>query len=118
MLLKTVIKFQKALALAAAASNRHEAEAAELAARRLMEEYDINPIEIPDASFCNHMNFADNALLKKLRDEWRLRPEFIAAENRRQNRSRGQQARRARESAARIEKLRGLFDDVNLGLTE
>jgi hypothetical protein len=29
MLLKTVIKFQKALALASAASNRHEAEAAE-----------------------------------------------------------------------------------------
>jgi hypothetical protein len=71
MLLKTVITFQKVLALAAAASNRHEAEAAELAARRLMEEYDIDPIDIPDASFYDHMNFADNAVLRKLRDEYR-----------------------------------------------
>jgi hypothetical protein len=47
------------------------------------------------------MNFADNPLLKKLRDEWRARLESIAAEQRRQNWSRGQQARRARERAAR-----------------
>jgi hypothetical protein len=71
MSLKNVIKFQKALALAAAASNRHEAEAAELAVRRLMEAYDIDPIEIPDASLYNHMTFADNTVLQKLRDEYR-----------------------------------------------
>jgi hypothetical protein len=70
MLLKNVIKFQKALALAAAASNRHEAEAAELAVRRLMEAYDIDPIEIPDVSLYNHMTFTDNAVLKTLRDEY------------------------------------------------
>ena len=71
MLLKTVIKFQKALALAAAASNRHEAEAAERAARRVMEACNIDPVELPNVSFYNHMNFADNPVLKKLRDEWR-----------------------------------------------
>jgi hypothetical protein len=71
MSLKGVIKFQKALALAAAASTPFEAEAAERAARRLMETYKIDPVEIPDVSFYSRMNFADNALFKKLREEWR-----------------------------------------------
>ena len=65
------VKFQKALALAAGASNRHEAEAAEVAARKLMAAYEIDPVESPNGSFYNGMNFANNALLKKLRDEWR-----------------------------------------------
>ena len=38
-----IIKFQKALALAAGASNKHEAEAAERAARRVMEACNIDP---------------------------------------------------------------------------
>jgi hypothetical protein len=69
--LHEAVKFQKALALAAGASNRFEAEAAERAARRLMELYNIDPVEFPNISFYNRMNFADNPLLKKLRDEWR-----------------------------------------------
>jgi hypothetical protein len=31
----------------------------------------LDPTRIPDACFVNHANFADNALLKKLRDEYR-----------------------------------------------
>jgi hypothetical protein len=69
--LREAIKFQKTLALAAGASNRFEAEAAELAARRVMGAYNIDPVEFPDGSFYNSMNFANNALLKKLRKEWR-----------------------------------------------
>jgi hypothetical protein len=65
------IKFQKTLALAAAASNKHEAEAAELAARRVMETYNIDPTDIPDRSLYGRMHFSDNPLLKKLREEWR-----------------------------------------------
>lgn len=65
------IRFQKTLALFAAASNSFEAVAAELAARRLLEVHQIDPTIIPNASLYNRMNFADNALLKKLRDEWR-----------------------------------------------
>jgi hypothetical protein len=103
------------LAQFAGTTNPHEAAAAERAARQLMAAYNIDPLHVCDGSFYSHMSFADNALLKKLWDEWRLRPEFIAAEKRRQNRSRGQQARRARESVARMEKLQGLFDDVGLG---
>jgi hypothetical protein len=123
--LQELIRFQKALALFAGTTNPHEAAAAEHMARRLMAAYNIDPLHLCDGSLYSHMNFADNALLKKLRDEWRLRPEFIAAEKRRQNRSRGQQARRARERAAQMEKFRGLFDDAALteklrgmGLTE
>ena len=47
MSLSSVIKFQKTLALAASASNWFEAEAAELAARRLMEGHNIDPVTIP-----------------------------------------------------------------------
>jgi hypothetical protein len=71
MSLRSIIKFQKTLALAASASNSFEAEAAERAARRLMETHNIDPVQIPNVSLYNRMNFADNAVLKRLRDEWR-----------------------------------------------
>lgn len=69
MPLSSDIKFQKALALAASASNSYEAEAAELAARRLMERYSIDPLSIPDISLYDRTNFAGNYLLVKLRAE-------------------------------------------------
>lgn len=66
------IKFQKALAVATRASNKHEAHAAELAARRLMAALEIDPVLSPDRAFTSNMNFADSGgLLEKLRDEWR-----------------------------------------------
>lgn len=71
MPLSSDIKFQKLLALAAKASNPHEAEAAELAARRMITAYNIDPTDIPDISLYSHHNFRDNELLKKLRQEWR-----------------------------------------------
>jgi hypothetical protein len=71
MSLKGDIKFQKTLALAAAAATAGEAEAAERAARRLMAKHKIDPVEMPDRSIVSKMNFADSALLKKLREEWR-----------------------------------------------
>jgi hypothetical protein len=71
MSLQGDIKFQKTLALAASASNEFEAEAAELAARRVMVAYNIDPTDIPDRSLYSRTKFTDNALLKRLRDEWR-----------------------------------------------
>jgi hypothetical protein len=71
MSLQGDIKFQKTLALAASASNSFEAEAAELAARRIMVAYNIDPTDIPDRSLYSRTKFTDNALLKRLRDEWR-----------------------------------------------
>jgi hypothetical protein len=59
------------LAQFAGASNSFEAEAAELAARRLMEAYKLDPVTIPNKPFNSDMRFGDNALLKKLRDEYR-----------------------------------------------
>lgn len=73
MPLNSDIKFQKALALSASASNKFEAEAAELAARRLMVTHKIDPTDIPDGSLYSRINFTDNALLKRLRDEYRER---------------------------------------------
>lgn len=70
MRLNDVIKFQKALALAASASNSFEAEAAELAARRLLATCNLNPTRIPNVSLYSHLDFADSMLLRKLRDEW------------------------------------------------
>jgi hypothetical protein len=67
---RNLVKFQKALAVFARASNAHEVEAAELAARRLMEAHNIDPVTVPNWSMYDHQRFADNALLKKLRDEW------------------------------------------------
>jgi hypothetical protein len=66
-----VIKFQKALVLAASAANLHEAEAAELAARRVMTSCNLDPTRIPNGSFYSQHNFADSVLLKQLRDEYR-----------------------------------------------
>lgn len=71
MLPSDVIKFQKTLALAAAASNEHEAAAAELAARRVMQACNLDPTRIPDGSFYSQHNFADSMLLAKLREEYR-----------------------------------------------
>jgi hypothetical protein len=71
MRLSDVIKFQKALALAAGASNPHEAKAAELAVRRLVKTRDLDPTRVPDQSFVSKVSFTDNALLQKLRDEYR-----------------------------------------------
>jgi hypothetical protein len=70
MRLSSCIKFQKTLALAASASNPFEAEAAELAARRVMEQQQIDPTRIPNTSLYSQMNFAENVLLQKLRAEW------------------------------------------------
>jgi DNA-binding CsgD family transcriptional regulator len=71
MQLSDVLKFQKALALAAAASNPFEVAAAERAVRRLVVTCKLDPTRIPDQSFVSDINFADNALLQKLRDEYR-----------------------------------------------
>jgi hypothetical protein len=72
MRLRDVITFQKALTLAAAASNPNEAAAAELAVRRILVARNINPCVVPDQSFLSrHINFADNPLLQKLREEYR-----------------------------------------------
>jgi hypothetical protein len=71
MSLKGDIRFQKTLALAASASNAFEAEAAERAARRLMEQENIDPTDIPNQSLYSAHNFADNPLLQKLRKEYR-----------------------------------------------
>jgi predicted DNA-binding protein (UPF0251 family) len=71
MRLNNVIKFQKTLALAASASNSFEVEAAEFAARRLMEVCNLDPTDIPNVSLYSQSNFADNTLLRKLREEWR-----------------------------------------------
>jgi hypothetical protein len=106
------MKFQKTLALYAGATNHHEAMAAEAAARRLMAAYGIDPVRLNNKAFYSDDDFTGNVLLETLRSEWKLRPEYIAAERRRQNRSAGQQARRAREFAARMEKMHGMFDDV------
>jgi hypothetical protein len=70
MTLRNDVKFQKALALAAS-TNPHEVAAAEAAARRLMAQHDIDPVELPDRSLYGHQNFADSRLLARLRAEWR-----------------------------------------------
>jgi hypothetical protein len=72
MRLKDVLTFQKALARAAFASNPFEAEAAELAVRRIMVARKIDPTRVPDQYFLSrHISFADNPLLQKLREEYR-----------------------------------------------
>jgi DNA-binding CsgD family transcriptional regulator len=63
-------RFQKCLRRATAASTLGEAEAAEAAARRLMETYKINPLKIPDKSVYDFTDFSDNALLLRLRQEY------------------------------------------------
>lgn len=72
MRLNDVLKFQKALALAASVSNPFEAAAAESAVRRIMESRNIDPTRVPNQSFVSrHINFANNTLLQKLREEFR-----------------------------------------------
>jgi hypothetical protein len=71
MSIRIRIKFQKAPALYANAGNRFEAEATEAAARRLMTVYGIDALRMTDKSLYSHHNFADNALLAKLRTEQR-----------------------------------------------
>jgi len=113
--LHEIIKFQKALALAAGASNRFEAEAAELAARRVMAAYNIDPVTIPDRSFYSHMNFANNALLKKLRDEWRAaHPNYWYSKPDKYGsvrRLRGKPRKRKRATPDPVSMYEGLFDD-------
>jgi hypothetical protein len=58
------IRFQKLLALAVRASTPFEAEAAELAARRMIEIGDIDPTDIPDFCLYGPHHFRDNELLK------------------------------------------------------
>ena len=60
-----VMKFQKALALAATASNPHEAKAAELAARRVMESCNIDPTRVPDRSFVSRINLAHHWVIEQ-----------------------------------------------------
>jgi hypothetical protein len=67
--LEILKRFQKCLRRATAASTPGEAEAAEAAARRLMEVHQIDPTKLTDKSLYDHTNFADNALLRKLREE-------------------------------------------------
>jgi hypothetical protein len=71
MRLRDVLRFQKALALAASASNPFEAKAAEAAVRRLVESGLVDPTRVPDESFVAYISFVDNAPLKTLRDEYR-----------------------------------------------
>jgi 8-oxo-dGTP pyrophosphatase MutT (NUDIX family) len=72
-----VVKFQKCLALAARGGTRGEGDAAEAAARRVMEEAGINPTHKSlDHSWDIKSikgNFASNPLLVKLREEHRTK---------------------------------------------
>jgi hypothetical protein len=113
--LRREIKFQQILALAGSALNSHETEAAELAARRWMEMHNIDPVLISDQSFYNHMNFADNALLKKLRDEWREQhPNYAYRTSKDGIVRRLRRPRRAKRAAPDPVKLyEGLFDDFD-----
>jgi hypothetical protein len=69
--LNRYMKFQRALVLATRAANPFEAAAAERAARRMVTTGSIDPTRCPDMSFDDDTNFADNVLLRKLREEWR-----------------------------------------------
>jgi hypothetical protein len=116
--LRKAIKFQKTLALFARASTPHEAEAAEQAAHRLMAAYNIDPVEFPNWSFYNGMNFGDNALLKKLRDEWRAahphywygKPDRHGSVRRLRRKPRPKSAK-SNDNDLDVSKLQGLFDD-------
>ena len=117
---REVIRFQKALALAAGASNRNEAKAAEVAARKLMEAYEIDPVVAPNGSFYNQMNFADNALLKKLRDEWRAaHPDYWykTSKGGHVRRLRGK-PKRKRATPDPVNLYEGMFDDYKPGFVE
>jgi hypothetical protein len=115
--LREAIKFQKTLALAASASNSFEAEAAERAARRLMETYNIDPVTTPNGSLYNRINFADNALLNKLREEWRTaHPHYYYkttkdGRTRRLRRKPKPKSAKPTDNDLDVSKLQGLSDD-------
>jgi hypothetical protein len=118
--LRRVIQFQKTLALAASASNSFEAEAAEQAARRLMENHNIDPMCIPDFSFVSQVDFAD--LLKKLREEWRAaHPDYYYGKPdkngsaRRLRRKPRPKRPKPNDKDLDVSKLQGLFDDFDPG---
>jgi hypothetical protein len=69
--LRQLRRFQKTLALYGGATCAAEAEAAELAARRLLEVFDIDPVVVPNSSLYDYTSFANNSLLAKLRAEYR-----------------------------------------------
>jgi len=72
MQLERLRRFQKCLRRASDASSLGEAQAAEAAARRLMEVYKIDPLVLTNKSLYDHTSFADNWLLLKLREERKL----------------------------------------------
>ena len=109
--LSDITKFQKALALYARAATPHEAEAAELAVRRLVVSLKLDPIRIPNQSFVSHVNFADNALLQKLRDEWRAaHPDYFYGKPSKDGSSR-RLRRKPRPVTKPVSMYEGLFDD-------
>jgi hypothetical protein len=113
--LKEIIKFQKTLALFASASNAHEAKAAELAARRVMEACNIDPVVIPDRAFTSHMNFADNALLNTLREEWReAHPDYWYSKPDSYGHVRRLRGKPRRVNTKPVNRYEGLFDDYRL----
>lgn len=68
--LEQLRRFQKCLRRATEASTPGEAEAAEAAARRIMQAYGIDPVKLTDKSLYDRTTFEDNMLLKALREEY------------------------------------------------
>jgi hypothetical protein len=103
-------RFQKCLRRATAASTPSEAMAAEAAARRIMEEHDINPVKVPDKSVYDRTSFADNTLLLKLREE-RLALEL--KRKHKHKRKRGPKAKGPRQKVDQedIERIRLLYNE-------
>jgi hypothetical protein len=106
--LEILRRFQKCLRRATAASTAGEAEAAEAAARRLMQTHNINALKLTDKSLYDYTTFTDNVLLAKLRDEQIAAQRSAVAANK--ARSRFKKPR----DEARIEQLRML---LNSGLS-
>jgi hypothetical protein len=69
--LRRTIRFQKALRMAERGATAAERATAEATASRLMAEYKIDPVALCNGSLYDRESFADNALLKKLREEFR-----------------------------------------------
>jgi hypothetical protein len=117
--LATVIRFQKALELVARATIPHEAEAAELAARRIMLAYSIDPVLVPNGSFYDRTSFADNPLLAKLREEWRAgHPEKLYYSRGGIVRERKTKPRKRKVEPVDVHAFDGLFDDFMASLSE
>ena len=107
--LDTLRRFQKCLRRAVEASTPGEAEAAEAAARRIMQACDINPLKLTDKSLYDHTTFADNALLIRLRKEY-----IVAQRKRKKKNVRGVSGQIANSD---LEKFRLLLNK-GFGLTE